>query len=284
LRGRSAAKLRCAFTVAGEAWLVEGIDASSLGGWARDLDAGADADPDVRVRARREKTVAREAAVSGSPGGVCRLTAEDFACEVSAELSHVEVRGEAPALPDAVRAGVRLAALLRCLSSGGLALHASCVARGDGADARAFVLAGPSGAGKTTAAGHAAASGARIIADDLVMLRRDAEAPEWRASGLPWETGAVAGEGDEPVRAAAFVRIVPAPEYSLAGVRGARAAALALACPPESLGVETGRIVMSTARMVDELAVFRATLPEGPEAVARMLGQAREAAEAADGG
>ncbi len=284
MSGRQSAKLRCGFSVAGETWLVEGLDAASLGAWVRDLDAGADADADIRVRVRPERLAAREAGVSGSAGGVYRLTAEDFACEVSAELSNVEVRGEAPVLADAVRASVRLCALLRCLAGGGLALHASCVARGEGEDARAFVLAGPSGAGKTTAAGHAAAGGARIIADDLVMLRRDKGTPRWRASGLPWEAGTVIAAEDASVRAAALVRIVPVPEYALARVKGARAAALALACPPESLGVDTGRIVISTARMVDELAVFRATLPAGREPVARMLDEVRDAAEAADGG
>ncbi|MHC5058808.1 MAG: hypothetical protein ACYTKD_29475 [Planctomycetota bacterium] len=278
MSGRASARLRCLFTIAGEGWLLEGLDAASLGPWARDArarDVDAETGPDVRVRARPESAAARKAGVSGSPGGGYRLTAEDFACEVSASLDQVEIRGEAPALADGVRAGVRLGALLRCRAGGGLALHASCVARGDGRDARAFVLAGPTGAGKTTAAGHAAAAGARVIADDLVMLRRDGDAPEWRASGLPWEAGArVAGE-NAPVRAAALVRIVQGAEYGLARVRGARAAALALACPPESLGVETGRIVISTARMVDELAVFRATLPEGPEAVRRMLDDVR---------
>lgn len=275
MSGPGSAKLRCGFRIAGERWSVEGLGAASLGDWAsasraRDTDKA----PDVRVRARPEKPAARKAAVSGSPGESYRLTAEDFACEVSASLDSIDVRGEAAALADGVRAGGRLGSLLRCLSGGGLALHASCVALGNGQDARAFVMAGPSGAGKTTAAGHAAAAGARIIADDLVMLRRDDGEPKWRASGLPWEVG---GNSD-PVRAAALVRIVPAPEYSLSRVRGARAAALALACPPESLGFETGRIVLSTARMVDELPVFRAALPEGPDTMQRLLGEVGEAA------
>jgi len=277
-------KLCCAFRIAGERWSVEGLGAASLGPWARDARVrDADKTPDVRVHVRPEKSGVRKAAVSGSPGESYRLTAEDFACEVSAKLDSVDIRGEAPALPDGVRAGVRLGALLRCLSGGGLALHASCVACGDGQDARAFVMAGPSGAGKTTAAGHAAAGGARVIADDLVMLRRDDGEPRWRASGLPWEAGVSPVEKGDPVRAAALVRIMPAPEYSLTRVRGARAAALALACPPESLGVETGRIVISTARMVDELPVFRATLPEGPDAIQRLLGEVSEAAEASAG-
>jgi len=281
--GGTGARLRCAFRIAGERWLVEGLGAVSLGPWARGSRArDTDKAPEVRVRVRSEESAARKAAVSGSPGESYRLTAEDFACEVSAKLDSIDIRGDAPALPDGVRAGVRLGAFLRCLSGGGLALHASCVACGDGQDARAFVLAGPSGAGKTTAAGHAAGAGARVIADDLVMLRRDDGEPRWRASGLPWEAGVKPDVKGDPVRATALVRIVPALEYSLTQVRGARAAALALACPPESLGVDTGRIVISTARMVDELPVFHAGLPEGPDAVARMLGEVREAGQAAE--
>jgi len=276
MSGRASAKLRCAFRIAGERWSVEGLGAASLGPWARDTDR----EFDVRVRVRPEKSASRKAAVSGSPGESYRLTAEDFACEVSAKLDRIDIRGEAPALADGVRAGVRLGALLRCLSGGGLALHASCVARGNGSEARAFVLAGPSGAGKTTAAGHAAAGGARVIADDLVMLRRDDGEPRWRASGLPWEAGVKPDVKGDPVRATALVRIAPASEYSLTRVRGARAAALALACPPESLGVDTGRIVISTARMVDELPVFRAGLPEGPDTIQRLLGEVGEIGEA----
>ncbi len=283
------AKLGCVFRIAGENWLLEGLDAATLGPWARDARArDLGTDPDVRVRARREIGAAREPLVSGSPGEAYRLRAEDFACEVSTGLDHIEVRGEAPALADGVRAAVRLGALLRCLAGGGLALHASCVVRDDrkrdggrkdDGGTLAFVLAGPTGAGKTTAAGHAAASaGAKVLADDLVLLRRDRDAPEWRASALPWEADASLSDEGEPVRAAALVRICPGPEYALARVRGARAAALALACPPESLGVDTGRIVISTARMVDELPVFRAELPAGPEAVARMLDEVGAAA------
>jgi hypothetical protein len=268
-------ELRCGFRIAGDDWLVEGLPAASLGPWVRDVGARV---PDVRVHARCESSSTRKAGVSGSPGEPYRLTAEDFACEVSASLDDIEVLGEPSALADGVRTGVRLGAMLRCLAGGGLALHASCVATGNGHDARAFVLAGPSGAGKTTAASHAVAAGARKKADDLVLLRRDEATSQWRASGLPWEAGVDLNEGGEPVRAAALVRIAPALEYSLARVTGARAAALALACPPESLGVETERIIISTTQMVAELPVFRAELPEGPDAIERMLDEVREAA------
>lgn len=272
---RSSARLSSVCRIAGERWLIEALDAATVGSWAREARArDLGADPAVRVRARPESSAARRASVSASPGEAYRLTAEEFTCEVSAGLDHIEVRGQAPALADGVRAGVRLAALLRCISGGGLALHASCVARGG----RAFVLAGPTGAGKTTAARHAAAAGASVLADDLVLLGRDRDAALWRASGLPWEAAPDLAAGGEPVRAAALVRIVPGPGYALARVRGARAAAMALACPPESLGVETGRIVISAARMVDELAVFRAELPEGPRAVARLLDEVMKGA------
>jgi len=68
---------------------------------------------------------------------------------------------------------------------GGLLLHAACLVQGG----RAFVVAGPSGAGKTTIS-RAAASLPRVtvLTDERIVLRRDGG--RWLAHGTPW-----AGEG-----------------------------------------------------------------------------------------
>jgi len=61
----------------------------------------------------------------------------------------------------------------RLPSLGGAALHAAAIAVGG----RAFVLVGPEGAGKTTWARLSEAAGARVVSDDVVVVReRDGRA------------------------------------------------------------------------------------------------------------
>ncbi len=271
-------KERATFHLAGELWIVEGLAPGRLGPWARRVSQPTDM-ADRRVRPAVTVRVTPEDAPASAPevrrsSDAYHLRAEDFRAQVALDLSKIEVHGEEASLPVAVRAAVRLAGLLRCVRDGrGLALHASGVELGG----RAYVFAGPTDAGKTTAAENASSAlGANVFADDLVFLRREEGSPEWRASGLPWE--AVAGDGrdaGEPVTAAALVRIEPGKAFALDRLAGARAAAAALAAPPEVLGADTGRIVLAAARLADELPVWRAKLPEGPEAVARLLAEIR---------
>ncbi|MHC4202675.1 MAG: hypothetical protein ACYSU0_22005 [Planctomycetota bacterium] len=265
---------KAVFRLAGDRWLVEGLDARALGAWAepageRDLEDV----PDVTIRVKRD---AGAVGPGASSEGAYRLSAEDFRAEVASDLATITVwgdpersKGQGLSLAGSVRASVRLCALLRCVTDArGVALHASGVEW----DGRAFIFAGPADAGKTTAAGAASRSlGAGVFADDLVMLRREKDAPVWHASGLPWEAGEKMRRRARPVRASALVTIRPGKEFTLAPLSGARAAAAALASPPEVLGVETGRLILAAARLADELPVYRAALPAGDEAVARLL-------------
>ena len=273
-------RAKAVFRLAGERWLVEGLDARALGAWAeparaRDLEDA----PDVTVHVdheERDEAPASAVGIVASSGGAYRLSAEDFRAEVAADLAAITVwgdpngdKGDGLSLAASVRAAVRLCALLRCVADArGVALHASGVEW----EGRAFVFAGPTDAGKTTAAGAASRElGAGVFADDLVLLRREKDAPVWHASGLPWEAGEQTQRRARPVRASALVTIRPGKEFSLARLSGARAAAAGLASPPEVLGVETGRLILTAARLADELPVYRARLPAGDEAVARLL-------------
>lgn len=258
------------FQLAGDRWLVEGVSAKALGSWARSVRArDLRRPPDVTVHVACENSPIRPPELGASSEGAYRLSAEGFRAEISPDLAEIEVRGERASLAHGVRSVARLAGLLRCVADArGLALHASAVAWGN----RALVLAGPTGAGKTTAAGAASRTlGASVFADDLVFLRRDKDSPKWRASGLPWEADEEARRRPRPIRAAALAAIRPGKAFALTRLKGARAAAAALASPPEALGVETGRLILAAARLADELPAFRAELPAGEEAVKRLL-------------
>lgn len=81
-----------------------------------------------------------------------------------------------------------------------LTLHASCVA----INGRALLLRGPSGAGKSDLALRLIDDGARLVADDRTLLRRD-------SGGLLLASAPPAIRGLIEVRGIGPVRFVPAP-------------------------------------------------------------------------
>jgi hypothetical protein len=265
---------RSRFRIAGERWLVEGLGPGEFGGWARpvrardlrgrgfDVRVKAEPEASARGQSRRETSARSSAPPPGmeADGTGFRLRAESFSARLSPGCDEFEVRGLAESLPAAVRLAARLAALVRLAGDGrGLGLHASAVVRGG----RAFVFAGPAGAGKTTLARNAArATGSSILADDLVILRREEGSPLWRASGLPWEAeGARPRSHGAPVEAAALLRITKSSALELKRLTGARAAAMALSSPPEALGIATEKAVVAAARLAVELPVLAAGVP-----------------------
>jgi hypothetical protein len=52
---------------------------------------------------------------------------------------------------------------------------------------------------------------------------------------------------------------------------GARAAAAAVALPPEVLGLDANAIVLAAARLAAEAPIFRARFPEGAAAMSELL-------------
>lgn len=82
---------------------------------------------------------------------------------------------------------VRAAVALAALEAGGCCLHAAAVEL----DGQAHLFVGPSGVGKSTVAQHLAAEGARVLADEFVVVLPDATG-RMHAHGTPFWTGAPA--------------------------------------------------------------------------------------------
>lgn len=103
------------------------------------------------------------------------------------------------------------------LAGEGLIVHAAAVQFGAGA----LVLAGASGAGKTTIARICAAAGRPVLSDDRVIIRR---APQgWLAWGTPWPgEGKFAGNRGVPLAGVVLLargdesRLAPLPPSALA--------------------------------------------------------------------
>jgi len=264
---------RATIRIMGERWLATGLAPDELGPWA-DADGGS-GPFDVTIRVVEDATAGAAAMVGaeGTERDGYRLGAEHFGADVAPGLRSAEIRVRGTVGADAAaRSTMRLVAVLRCLAGGeGLALHASGVVW----DGRAYVFAGPPDAGKTTAAHQAAESlGATIFADDLVLVRRQPDGV-WRASGLPWEAGRPGGV--EPAPLAGIARISRGEALRIERLRGARAAAAALALLPEAL---SNAAVLAAARLAEDASppgqvprglVWRVVLPEGARAVPRLL-------------
>lgn len=261
------------FVLAGETYLVRGGPPEEMPGLLRgERPAAADrasdrADViiDASAPPARRGAGAR-AGVEALGSGRWRLSDELVEAEISRDLAHVELRCASGGLEEGVRAASRLVAILRCVSRGGLVLHASGVEL----EGRAFLFTGPPGCGKSTAAAHAREEfGARGLADDTAFVSRSSRAPAdgWLASGLPWEPASSA-EGS-PL--GGVVRLRPGREFIVERLEGARAVAALVALPGGALGTE-GSMLVAAAELVEaRTPVFRAELPPGPEAVGRLL-------------
>ncbi len=130
---------------------------------------------------------------------------------------------------------LRLLAAYRLLAAGGVVLHSAGVTGGtegsDGDGAAAWLLLGPSGAGKTTASRLCLAAGAEVLSDDLNAVLMDRGGPV--VARLPF-TGDLGsrddGPGTYPLRG--VLRLRQGPREELAPLSPAAAlAALAAAAP-----------------------------------------------------
>jgi hypothetical protein len=209
------------------------------------------ADLRVELGLRREPTTGGRYGLSPSGRGQHTFTSPAVVARL--DLAARTCRGEVVA----TREEEGLAALLRVLCillvtepGEGLALHASAALRGG----RVYLFSGPGGAGKSTALRRALEAGAEPLADDLVLLRR--EAGRWLAWGLPAEPGLGGG----------------AP----AAADGAPVAALLL---PERGGPKLELERLSPARWATRSAVFPPGAPLHGEILDR-LGDLAESAPA----
>lgn len=151
----------------------------------------------------------------------------DWTPSLSGALWTPEAEGEAfwPVLENVFR----VLAAYRLLETGGAVLHSAAVTDGEAA----WLLLGPSGAGKTTAAGLCRDRGAMVLSDDLNAVVLGDGAP--RVVRLPF-TGDLGGDrpaegpGGFPLRA--VLRLVKGSEHRVRPLSSARALAGLLAAAP----------------------------------------------------
>jgi len=187
---------------------------------------------------------------AGDDGLALRLPGGRARVDSAGRRMQVEV--DADATPPALEPALRLLLYLACIARGGVPLHAAAVALGR----RAAAFFGPSGQGKTTAAG---CSGGRLLQEDLVLLlpRADrgwvvAAAPVWSRPDLPPTRRAV--------RLGALLRPGPGPEVRLRRLRRGEAAPL-LFNPPGLIG--GGFAGAPAARLLESCSRLAAGVPCG---------------------
>lgn len=151
--------------------------------------------------------------------------------------------------------------------AGGALIHGASIVGRDGA----VLVAGPSGAGKTTMACAAGALGARVLSDERTIVRPVAGGG-WVAGGTPWP-----GEGgfaeNRSVALRALILLEQSDRDELVPLSPARALALLYRCHFLPLWDER-----ACERTVDNLEQLVRTLPaylfrnrKGPEAARRVL-------------
>ncbi|MEW5852536.1 MAG: hypothetical protein AB2A00_27365 [Myxococcota bacterium] len=129
------------------------------------------------------------AALAGNPSGEVVREDEELRLRMSPQMGFLDRRrGQGTLRPHPSLLGLdmllRAEITLRALEAGGVALHACGVElRG-----RAHVFAGPSGAGKTTLAGMLEREGARVLSDEMMVVRPGDDG-RWWAYGTPYRYG-----------------------------------------------------------------------------------------------
>jgi len=162
--------------------------------------------------------------------------------------------------------------VIHALGVGGGALtHAAAIAGRDGA----LLVAGPSGAGKTTMSRATAALGAHVLSDERTIVRPRANASDgggWLVGGTPWPgEGGFAENRSVPLRE--LILLEQAPHDELVPLSPARALALLYRChfPPLWDAPASERTMASLERLVREVPAFLFRNQKGPAAAERLL-------------
>jgi hypothetical protein len=153
--------------------------------------------------------------------------------------------------------------------TGGALMHAAAICGRDGA----LLVAGPSGAGKTTMSRSAAALGAPVLSDERTILR-PAPGGGWLLGGTSWPgEGGFAENRSVPLRG--LILLEQADHDALVAVSPARALALLYRChfPPlwDPIGCE--RTVDNLERVVREVPAFLYRNQKAPDAARLLLSQ-----------
>lgn len=225
----------------------------------------------------------RGAATSGGRYGLTRsgrhgrfnLTTPSIVALYDMEKASCRAEVMAGTEAGALASVMRLAGILLVTFRGeGLALHASAVKHAG----RAYIFAGPSGVGKSTAAMRACEAGARVMADDLVLLRPDPDGKHWLAWG---PAGAdLSPDAPHPERRGTPVAalIIPArgKELALEPVSPAIWTALAGSFPPEPAGVDHSAALERLAALAQSVPCRRARFANEPGGMAGLFRKLEE--------
>lgn len=151
--------------------------------------------------------------------------------------------------------------------AGGVLMHAASIAGRDGA----LLVAGPSGAGKTTMSRAAAAAGAAVLSDERTIVR-PARDGGWLVGGTPWPgAGGFAQNRSVPLRA--LILLEQSDRDELVPLSPARALALLYRChfPPLWDPRACERTLGNLERLVRDLPAFLYRNRKGPEAAQSLL-------------
>lgn len=151
--------------------------------------------------------------------------------------------------------------------AGGALIHGASIAGRDGA----VLVAGPSGAGKTTMARAAATFGGRVLSDERTIVR-PVTGGGWIAGGTPWPgDGGFAENRSVPLRA--LILLEQADRDELIPLSPARALALLYRCHFLPLWDHSAceRTVDNLERLVSASPAYLFRNHKGPEAARRLL-------------
>ncbi len=150
--------------------------------------------------------------------------------------------------------------------AGGALMHAASIAGREGA----LLVAGPSGAGKTTMSRAAAAEGAHVLSDERSIVRPSPRG--WLVGGTPWPgEGGFAENRSVPLRQ--LILLEQADHDELVPLSPARALAMLYRChfPPLWDARACERTVGNLERLVRELPAFLYRNKKGRDAALRLL-------------
>jgi hypothetical protein len=150
---------------------------------------------------------------------------------------------------------------------GGVLMHAASIVGRDGA----LLVAGPSGAGKTTMSRSAAALGAHVLSDERTVVRPSPDGG-WLVGGTPWPgEGGFAENRSVPLRG--LVLLEQSDRDELVPLSPARALALLYRChfPPLWDPRACERVLDSLERVVRATPAFLYRNQKGPAAAERLL-------------
>ncbi len=241
----AASRLACQ----GRVWGVEVEGASDAlpQALARRLAFRTGVDPDTRLRIVVGPDQPPSSIRTGRGPHAVRVWAESLALTLDTETGAGEVFArDAEIAAVGVESFFRIAAMEHAVAVGGVCLHASAAA----CDAGVCVFAGPSGAGKTTAA-HAFGAD-QVLDEDFVLL-------EPRGQGFaraPWLPTEGRGAEERPVLAVCLP--APGPDFDLERVPPAEAVARCFHVPPIHAGpADAEQRLAAVGALVERVPVFR---------------------------